>query len=416
TAAATQLRQLSQRETWLATVKEVRARHLRIGEGRNPARTSVVRVSLRQKLSPYSPFSPRIASMRWSPYNLRFRKPARRQPIRNTFRPLVERLETRLTPANVPILSGHYDNLLTGWNNQETALTPANVNDAGFGKLFNYPVDGYVYAQPLYVPNLAVPGKGTHNVGFAATDHDTLCACDADTPAPATGGGLLWQTSFLTPRTGFTVTTMPSGETLSGDIVPEVGITGTPVIDPAANTMYLVAKTKEVETASGTAHYVQRLFAIDIATGANKIAPFVLGDTTGDNNNPSPISVPGTGAGSVGGVLTFNARKENDRMALQLVTNPDSSKTVYLAYASHGDNGPYHGWVLGFDAATLALQKVYNTSPNGSASGIWESGGNLGVDAQGNLYFATGNGFGNGFNTNSGGTTALGAGGGGLGD
>src|SRR5262249_44240708 len=166
--------------------------------------------------------------MRWNLSPLcRFGKQSRRQPIRNTFRPLVEQLESRLTPANVPVLSGHYDNLLSGWNNQETALTPTNVNDAGFGKLFNYTVDGYVCAQPLYVPTRPTPARGPHNVVFAATEHDSLFAFDADTPTPATGGGLLWQTSYLVPRTGFTVTTMPSGETLSGDIVPEVGITGT---------------------------------------------------------------------------------------------------------------------------------------------------------------------------------------------
>src|SRR5262249_49675881 len=163
-------------------------------------------------------------------------------------------------------------------------------------------VDGYTYAQPLYLPNLTIPGKGTHNVVFAATEHDSLFAFDADNPNAATGGGLLWQTSFLVPRAGFTVTTMPSGETFIGDVVPEVGITGTPVIDPATNTLYLVAKTKEVENATNVAHYVQRLYAVDVTTGANKVAPFVLGDTTGDNTNTSPISVPGTGAGSVGGV------------------------------------------------------------------------------------------------------------------
>src|SRR5262249_40938586 len=110
--------------------------------------------------------------MTWSIATLRrFFRPTRRQPIRTRprFRPCLERLETRLAPANVPILSGHYDPLLTGWNNQETVLTPANVNDAGFGKLFNYTVDGYTYAQPLYLPNLTIPGKGTHNVVFAAT-------------------------------------------------------------------------------------------------------------------------------------------------------------------------------------------------------------------------------------------------------
>src|SRR5262249_38474062 len=215
----------------------------------------------------------------------------------------------------------------------------------------------------------------------------------------------------------------------SGDTVPQTGITGPPVIDASANPLYLIAKTKEIRAADpANAHYVQKLYAVDItsATGADKIAPVTIGDSAYQRNadgsvsntfvsDTTAISVPGTGAGSVNGVLSFNARKENDRMSLQLVPSAGGGQTVYVAYASHGDNGPYHGWVIGYDASTLALQKVYNTSPNGSASGIWESGGNLGFDAQGNLYFSTGNGFGTGFNTNTGGPTALGAGGGGLG-
>jgi hypothetical protein len=351
-------------------------------------------------------------------------QPARTRTIRNKrhFRPRVEALETRLAPANVPILSGHYDNLLSGWNNQETVLNPTNVNDAGFGKLFNYTVDGYTYAQPLYVPNLNVGGT-TYNVVFAATEHDSLYAFNADAK---TGGpnndGLLWQRSFINPANG--ITTMPSGETFSGDIVPEIGITGTPIIDQATNTLYVIAKTKEVRSADpANAHYVQKLYAIDITTGNNRASNGVvtIGDSAyvnGTNNfvsNNTAISVPGTGAGSQNGVLSFDARKENDRMSLQLVPNADASKTVYLAYASHGDNGPYHGWIVGYNASDLALKKVFNTSPNGSASGIWESGGNLGFDSQGNLYFSTGNGFGTGFNFNSGGPTALGAGGGALG-
>jgi hypothetical protein len=189
----------------------------------------------------------------------------------------------------------------------------------------------------------------------------------------------------------------------------------------------LIAKTKEIRPADpNNAHYVQKLYAIDITTGTNRANSGVvtIGDTAyinGTNtfvSDTTAISVPGTGTGSVGGILSFNARKENDRMSLQLVPN-GANKTVYLAFASHGDNGPYHGWIIGYNAADLSLQKVYNTSPNGSASGIWESGGNLGFDAQGYLYFSTGNGFvqggTQGFNANYGGVTALGAGSSGLG-
>ena len=362
--------------------------------------------------------------MNWNLSTLRrMFKPARQRTIRNknNFRPRVESLERRLAPANVPILSGHYDNLLTGWNSQESALNPTTVNDASFGKLFNYTVDGYTYAQPLYVPNLNIGGT-TYNVVFAATEHDSLYAFNADakTGGPA-NDGLLWQRSFIDPING--INTMPAADTLSSDIVPEVGITGTPIIDPATNTLYVIAKTKEVRsTDPANAHYVQKLYAIDITTGHNRASNSVvtIGDSTyinGTNtfiSDTTAISMPGTGAGSVNGTLNFNARKESDRMSLQLVPN-GANKTVYLAYASHGDNGPYHGWIIGYNAADLSLQKVFNTSPNGSASGIWESGGNLGFDAQGNLYFATGNGFGTGFNFNSGGPTALGTGGAGLG-
>jgi hypothetical protein len=295
---------------------------------------------------------------------------------------MVERLETRLAPANVPVLSGHYDALLTGGNTQETTLTPANVNPANFGNLFNYAVDGYTYAQPLYVPNLTVNG-GTHNVVFAATEHDSVYAFDAD------GGGQLWQRSFINPGAG--ITTVPQPEVISGDIVPEIGITGTPVI--SGNTMFVVVKTKEV--VNSITHYAQKLHALDLTTGLDRAANGVvtIGDTTiggpdGGYTDTTMIAVPGTGAGSDGTSLRFNALRENQRTALQL-----SNGIVYLSWASHGDNGPYHGWVVGYQASDLSLQKVFNTAPNGSASGIWESGGNLGVDSAGNLYFATGNGF-----------------------
>src|SRR5262249_24025303 len=320
-----------------------------------------------------------------------------------------EWLESRLAPANVPVLSGHYDALLSGANTQETILTPANVNPTNFGNLFNYAVDGYIYAQPLYVPNLAIAG-GTHNVVFAATEHDSVYAFDAD------GGGQLWQRSFITGGPGGPttpgVTSVPQPDVISGDIVPEIGITGTPGID-ATNTMYVVGKTKEV--LGGTAHYVQKLHRLATTTGQDRAVNGVvtIGDTTiggpdGGYTDNTSIAVLGTGAGSDGTTVRFNALRENQRPALTLATG-----IVYISFASHGDNGPYHGWVIGYRTSDLALQQVFNTSPNGSAPGIWESGGGLGVDAQGNLYFATGNGFGTGFNP--GGPSSLGGGGGALG-
>src|SRR5262245_491139 len=179
--------------------------------------------------------------MNWRMTTLRrMFRPARPRTVRNNrhrFCPRLENLETRLAPANVPVLSGHYDAFLSGANTQETILTPANVNSTNFGNLFNYAVDGYIYAQPLYVPNLTSAG-GTHNVVFAATEHDSVYAFDAD------GGGQLWKRSFIDTANG--ITTVPQPDVISGDIVPEIGITGTPVIDGMTNTLYVVAKTKEV--------------------------------------------------------------------------------------------------------------------------------------------------------------------------
>ena len=271
--------------------------------------------------------------MNWNVNKLRKRSGAvRHRPIQKPYRPRVERLETRLAPANVPVLKAHYDNLISGANTQETLLTPANVNATNFGRLFNYPVDGYIYAQPLYVPNLTIAG-GTHNVVFAATEHDSVYAFDAD------GGGQLWRRSFIDPANG--ITSVPQPDVISGDVVPEVGITGTPVIDLATSTMYVVPKTKEI--VGGTAHFVQRLHALDITTGATRAGGVsTIGDTINQNDNTSTISVPGGGDGSVNGVLTFNARKEHQRPGLNLVNG-----IVYIGWASLGDNGPYHGWVVG---------------------------------------------------------------------
>ena len=307
-------------------------------------------------------------------------------PGRKGFRPKLEFLEPRLAPANVDVLTWHNDNTLSGANNQEEILTPANVNSTDFGMLYTYPVDGYVYAQPLYVANLAFPDGSTHDVVFVATEHDSVYAFDADNPsAGPNNNGLLWQRSFIDPANG--ITTVPSGDTLSGDIVPEIGITGTPVINAATNTLYVIAATKELR--GSVYHYVQTLYALDITTGQDVTAPFIIADTTGTNNNTSVISVPGTGDGSVGGIVTFNALRESDRSGLAL--SADGS-VVYAAWASHGDNAPYHGWVVAFDATTLQPISWFNDTPNSGAGGIWQSGGSVAIDPEtGNVFFATGN-------------------------
>src|SRR5262245_27872916 len=317
----------------------------------------------------------------------------RRRRARATFRPAVEQLESRVTPANVDVLTSHYDAALSGVNTQETVLTPAHVNATEFGLLFSQPTDGYVYAQPLYKANLAIAG-GTHNVVFAATEHDSVYAYDADSPtAGPNGNGLYWRTSFINPAAG--VTTVPAPQdVISADIVPEIGITGTPVIDGATGTLYVVAKTKEV--VAGVPHYVQRLHALDITTGLDRAVNGIvtIGDTTiggidGGYTDVTPVVVAGAGHGTAGqGHVRFNALRELQRPALTLVNG-----IVYVAFASHGDNGPYHGWVVGYRASDLALVQVFNTTPNAGASGIWQSGGAPALDAAGNLYFAMGNGF-----------------------
>jgi hypothetical protein len=269
----------------------------------------------------------------------------------------------------------HNDNTRTGQNLNETVLTWANVNQAQFGKKFSYPLDGIAYASPLYVANVAIPGQGVCNVVYVATEHDSVYAFDAD----GVNSHPLWKVSFINPAAG--ITTVPAIDTGECcDIAPEIGITGTPVIDQGTGTLYVVAKTKE------GSHYVQRLHALDITTGAEKFGgPVVI-----------QASVPGTGAGNDGnGHVRFNALRENQRPALLL-----NNGVVYIGFGSHGDQTPFHGWVLGYDAHTLQQVMAYNDTSNGSDGGIWHSGGGLSADSAGDIYFVTGNGT---FDANSGG-------------
>ena len=204
---------------------------------------------------------------------------------------------------------------------------------------------------------------------------------------------LLWVHSFTDPANG--ITAVPQPDVITHDIVPVIGITGTPVIDPATGTLYVVTKTKEILNGD-TAHpnYVQTLHALDVTTGADKFASngYVIGDTVdypdGSHINNTAIQVAGTGDDSVNGVVTFNALRENQRPALQLDGN-----LILVAWASHGDNQPYHGWLAAFDKTTLQPVAWFNVDPNGTEAGIWQSGDPPAYDpATGAIYFATGNG------------------------
>jgi hypothetical protein len=265
-------------------------------------------------------------------------------------------LWSHLLRAQVSVTTYHNDNARSGQNTAETVLTPGNVNSSQFGKLFSTTVDGYVYAQPLYVPNVNMAGA-THNVLYVATEHDSLFAIDGD------NGAVLWQQSFINPTAG--VTTVSSSDVACGDLVPEIGITSTPVIDPGSGTIYLIAKTKE------NGNFFQRLHALDIATHAEKFG--------------GPIVISATSQGR-----TFDPLKQHNRPGLLL-----ESGHVVIAWASHCDNGPYEGWVMSYNAGTLAQEAVFNTEPdatNGFFGGIWMSGDGVASDSNGNLYFATGNG------------------------
>ena len=286
------------------------------------------------------------------------------------------------------VTTQHNDIARTGSNTAETVLTPSNVNASNFGKVFYYVVDGYVYAQPLYVANVTMgagtPQAGTkHNVVFIATEHDSVYAFDADNNLGANGKPL-WHITLLDSAHGAAAgaTSVPSIDFNYTDLVPEIGITSTPVIDPAANILYVVGKTKE----SGA--YIYRLHALDITTGAEKPgSPVAL---TG--------SVPGNGSSSLNGVLQFNPKFQLQRTGLLLLNG-----IVYIGFAAqYGTSPSWHGWIFGYgyNAATNTLKQtgLWSSSPNGNGASIWNSGGGLAADVPdathpfGRMFIPTGNG------------------------
>ena len=261
--------------------------------------------------------------------------------------------------AQVNVYTRSNDNSRTGQNLQETILTPAIVNSTNFGKLYTIPTDGQIYAQPLYVSNLAIAG-GTHNVVFVASMLNTVYALDADT------GATLWTQNYGSPI-------IPQDVEFDQNIswVTRLGILGTPVIDPATNYMYFVSGS---QPADGTKVFSYNLNAIDITTGLPvNGSPVVINATYSTPDLTAP--------------LVFNPQMQNPRPGMALANG-----NVYIAFASHEDAPPYHGFVMAYSTSTLAQTAVYSDTTIGTLGGIWNAGQAPAIDAAGNLYISTGNG------------------------
>jgi hypothetical protein len=260
------------------------------------------------------------------------------------------------------VLTYHNDNARTGQALHEEILAPANVNTNHFGKLWVLAADGKVDAQPLYAAGILIPGKGVHNVLVVATEHDSVYAFDADAT------NMLWSVSLLGSGES------PSDNRGCSQVTPEIGITATPVIDRqlgSNGTVFVVAMSKNGST------YFQRLHALDLATGADRVAAETV-----------TASYPGTGDNSNGGNVIFDPAKYKERPGLLLLNG-----VIYTAWSSHCDARPYTGWIMGYTEQTLTQTNVLNVTPNGNEGAIWMAGDGLAADADGNIYFLDANGF-----------------------
>jgi Immunoglobulin I-set domain len=265
--------------------------------------------------------------------------------------------------TSTDVLTYHNDIARTGQNLNEIVLTTSNVTSAKFGKLGFYSVDGLVDAQPLYASSVAVPGNGTHNILIAVTERDSVYAFDADS------GATIWQTSML--KTGETT----SDTRGCGQVSPEIGVTSTPVIDRtrgANGVVYVVAMSKD-----GSGKYHQRLHALDLALGTELFS--------------GPVDIQakhlGTGDNSDGTNVIFDPGQYKERAALLLMNG-----ILYTGWASHCDIRPYTGWIIAYNAATLAQTSVLNVTPNGNEGAVWMAGAGLAADNSGNIYFLDANG------------------------
>ena len=264
-------------------------------------------------------------------------------------------LSLRLAAFPNDVLTWHNDNARTGQDLNETVLTRRNVNAKTFGKLFTIPVDGKVDAEPLYVHQLKLPNRGLRNVLFVATEHDSLYAFDADT------GQQFWHVQLL--KLGET----PSDNRNCGQITPEIGITSTPVIDRRQaphSAIYTVAMSKDAR-----GRYTQRLYALDLRTGAEELG--------------GPVEIHATFPGA----NAFDPKQYAERAALLLLDG-----VIYTTWTSHCDINPYNGWIIGYDARTLKQTSALNITPNGEEGAIWQSGAGAAADPQGFIYLMAANG------------------------
>lgn len=281
------------------------------------------------------------------------------------------------------VLTFHNDVARSGVQSKETILTTSNVNSNTFGEVFRFGVDADIYAQPLYISRYTMNDGKVHNVVLVATAHDTVYAIDADGNNPASG--YLWKVSLL--GTGETWVSLTDVNT--SDISPDIGIVGTPVINRGSGIVYLVTKSK---TTTSTPTFIQRLHALNLSNGTETL------------NGPTTIRATAPGTGDGGSTVSFSALLNNQRPALLLAPTPNASSasSIFIAWASHGDNGRYHGWVISYNAADISQQTgAWVDTPNGSRGGIWMSAGGLSTDGSGNIFGASGNGT---FNAASGGS------------
>jgi uncharacterized protein (TIGR03437 family) len=262
-----------------------------------------------------------------------------------------------LSIGQVNVLTSNYDTQRTNANRKETTLTPATVGPRTFGRVGSLPVDSQVCAQPLYVSGVQIPGVGAKNVVYVATMNNSVYAWDADSPGVATP---IWQVNLGTP--------VQTSSLSFSDISPSVGILSTPVIDATAQVLYAVAEVSQ----NGLPQF--QLHALSLLDGREMLS--------------GPATIGASLSSASGAVVTFDPFWHLQRPGLALANG-----AVYIAFGAHADAGTYHGWLLAYDASNLQRQiAVFNTTPNGQAGGIWQSGRAPAIDGTGNVYIVSGNG------------------------